>query len=45
MRMPAAIPNTDTALTDIGEFTAEAGLWQRDAAGVVRPLTPTGWQH
>jgi thiamine-monophosphate kinase len=33
------------ALTDIGEFTAEPGLWQRDADGVVRPLTPTGWEH
>jgi hypothetical protein len=32
-------------LTDIGEFTAEPGLWQRDAEGVVRPLTPTGWEH
>jgi thiamine-monophosphate kinase len=33
------------ALTDIGEFTAEPGLWQRGADGVVRPLTPTGWEH
>jgi thiamine-monophosphate kinase len=32
-------------LTDVGEFTAEPGLWQRDAEGIVRPLTPTGWEH
>jgi thiamine-monophosphate kinase len=32
-------------LTDVGEFTAEPGLWQRGADGVVRPLTPTGWEH
>ena len=33
------------SLTDIGEFTAEPSLWQRGADGVVRPLTPTGWEH
>ncbi len=44
-RMPAIIPKTQIALTDIGEFTTERGLWQRGADGVVRPLTPTGWEH
>jgi thiamine-monophosphate kinase len=37
---PAPFP-----LTDIGEFTAERGLWQRGADGVVHLLTPTGWEH
>jgi thiamine-monophosphate kinase len=32
-------------LTDIGQFTAEPGLWQRVGDGAVRPLTPTGWEH
>ncbi len=32
-------------LTDIGEFTVEPGLWQREAGGPVRPLTPSGWEH
>jgi thiamine-monophosphate kinase len=32
-------------LTDIGEFTAESGLWQIAQDGVWRPLTPRGWQH
>ena len=32
-------------LSDIGEFVAERGLWQRRADGAVRPLTPTGWEH
>ena len=32
-------------LTDIGQFTAEPGLWQRTAGGPVRPLTPSGWEH
>ena len=32
-------------LTDIGQFTAEPGLWQREAGGPVRPLTPSGWEH
>lgn len=35
----------DVPLTDIGCFTAAAGLWQRDAGGTVRPLTPSGWEH
>ncbi len=33
------------ALTDIGQFTAEPGLWQREAGGPIRSLTPTGWEH
>jgi hypothetical protein len=32
-------------LTDIGQFTAEPGLWQRQAGGPRRPLTPSGWEH
>ena len=32
-------------LTDIGEFTAEPGLWQSNAAGERRPLAPRGWEH
>ena len=32
-------------LTDIGEFTAEPGLLQREAGGPIRPLTPSGWEH
>jgi len=32
-------------LTEIGQFTAEPGLWQRTAGGPVRPLTPSGWEH
>ena len=36
---PIAVP-----LTDIGEFTAEPGLWIDDAGGR-RPLVPRGWEH
>ncbi len=32
-------------LSEIGQFTAEAGLWQREADGPVRPLAPSGWEH
>ena len=32
-------------LTDIGEYTAEPGLWQSNAAGERRPLAPRGWEH
>ena len=32
-------------LSDIGQFTAEPGLRQREAAGPIRPLTPSGWEH
>jgi thiamine-monophosphate kinase len=38
-------PANAIPLTDIGEFTAEPGLWQRAAGGPVRPLTPSGWEH
>jgi thiamine-monophosphate kinase len=44
-RMSAWLEGTVPRLTDIGEFTAEPGLWQRGVDGVVRPLTPTGWEH
>jgi hypothetical protein len=32
-------------LTDIGQFVAEPGLWQRDAAGNRQPLSPRGYVH
>lgn len=32
-------------LTAIGEFVAEPGLWQFDAAGGRSPLSPSGWIH
>jgi thiamine-monophosphate kinase len=35
----------DVPLTIIGQFVAEAGLWQIDAAGRRAPLAPRGWQH
>ena len=35
----------DVQITDIGEFTAEGGLWQRDAESPRRPLVPQGWEH
>jgi thiamine-monophosphate kinase len=37
---PLAVP-----ITDIGEFTAEPGLWQIDRSGARRPLVPRGWQQ
>jgi len=43
-RMLAEQP-LDARLTDIGQFTAEPGLWQREAGGPQRPLTPSGWEH
>ncbi len=35
----------EVPLTQIGEFVAERGLWQRDAAGKRTPLTPRGFEH
>ena len=35
----------EVPLTDIGQFTAEPGLWQRDVGGPILPLTPSGWEH
>ena len=32
-------------LSVIGQFLAEPGLWQTDAAGGRRALRPAGWQH
>ena len=32
-------------ITRIGEVTAGAGLWLRDAAGARSPLDPRGWRH
>jgi len=43
-RMLAEHP-ADVPVTDIGQFAAESGLWQRGADGIVRPLTPAGWVH
>jgi thiamine-monophosphate kinase len=31
--------------TQIGQFIAEPGLWQRDASGERRPLVPRGYEH
>jgi len=39
-QQPLGVP-----LADIGEFIAGAGLWQREADGPIRPLTPSGWEH
>jgi thiamine-monophosphate kinase len=39
-QQPLGVP-----LTDIGEITAEPGLWQRAAGEPVRLLTPSGWEH
>ncbi len=44
LRMVAEQP-LGVPLTDIGEYTAQPGLWQREAGGPVRPLTPSGWEH
>ncbi len=35
----------EVPLTDVGQFIAEPGLWQREAGGPQRPLTPSGWEH
>jgi thiamine-monophosphate kinase len=43
-RMLAEQP-LDVPLTAIGQFTAEPGLWQADAQGGRRKLTPRGWKH
>jgi thiamine-monophosphate kinase len=37
-------PLAPVRLTDIGEFVADRGLWQR-RAGSVLPLKPRGWEH
>ncbi len=44
LRMVAEQP-LGVPLTEIGEYTAETGLWQREAGGPIRPLTPSGWEH
>lgn len=38
-------PLDGVPLTDIGEFAADQGLWQRDTAGAIHPLTPRGYWH
>ncbi len=43
-RMLAEQP-VNVPLTEIGEFTAEPGLWQVDSQGVRSKLTPCGWEH
>jgi thiamine-monophosphate kinase len=35
----------EVRVTRIGRCIAEAGLWQRDAAGKRSPLAATGWEH
>ena len=35
----------DVALTQIGELTAETGLWGRHTDGELVPLPPLGYQH
>ncbi|MGD0516115.1 MAG: thiamine-phosphate kinase [Thermoguttaceae bacterium] len=35
----------DVQITDIGEFIAEPGLWQREAGNPKKPLVPQGWEH
>jgi thiamine-monophosphate kinase len=44
-RLIADQPLSGVPLTDIGEFVAEMGLWQRDATGNTIPLEPRGWEH
>ena len=34
-----------TPLTRIGRFVPEQGLWQLDASGQRKPLSPKGWEH
>jgi thiamine-monophosphate kinase len=38
-------PLAGVALTDIGEFVTERGLWQRNSVGQTTQLAPTGWEH
>jgi thiamine-monophosphate kinase len=40
-----AEPPRAAALSDIGEFVVEPGLWLQDHGGNRRPLTPRGWEH
>ncbi len=35
----------EVPVTRIGEFIDTPGLWQRDAAGKITPLTPRGFEH
>jgi thiamine-monophosphate kinase len=44
-RMLAGQPLENLPLTDIGEFVAESGLWQRDSSGTKRPLSAKGFEH
>jgi thiamine-monophosphate kinase len=37
---PLSVP-----ITDIGEISAERGLWQRTETGKIAPLKPQGWEH
>lgn len=38
-------PFPSVPLTDIGEFVAHPGLWQRDDQGRIHPLAPRGFEH
>jgi thiamine-monophosphate kinase len=44
-RMLAEQPLSNVTLTEIGEFVAERGLWQRDAKGNLRELQARGFEH
>jgi thiamine-monophosphate kinase len=44
-RMIVEAPHSGIALTDIGQFVSERGLWQRDSAGNMSRLAPRGWVH
>jgi thiamine-monophosphate kinase len=44
-RMVAEQSLPGVPLTDIGGFGTRPGLWQRGTDDLVRPLTPTGWEH
>jgi thiamine-monophosphate kinase len=43
-RMRAEQP-LQVPLTEIGQFVAEPGLWEADAAGGRRRILPRGWEH
>ncbi len=44
-RMLSEQPLEDVILTDVGEFTADRKLHQRNAKGNIKELAPRGYQH
>jgi thiamine-monophosphate kinase len=44
-RMLEEQPLAGVPLTDIGQFVADPGLWQRTASGAKSQLVPRGWEH